>query len=573
MELTIVLDDNNAKHLEVQKSDIGSANVVNDDCSIKDVVFQEPHSGTVPELLKVDEKSSVINSLVDDAGATVTEEHCIVTKGYDSEKVSKEVSVSSVKDDELVVRDGDAIGSIPESVQHNETNLEEIADVLLSGNSSEHTLSPLKASLSVNEGFVQKLPIITPLKAQCPHVDGSYSSIDQSAPIPEVTTQEYIQEDTPEKVKKYIELVEEESDVDDSKLERIWGEEGKNVTEDVATKDSRKGKAKSSETIDTYNDLLVKNYDIILSRTLQQQRNKSLDELSHQEYVLADFLFYSEYKYVSRLSIDEDNPTVIEENEELRHTLESLVLLEIINPANPDIHVCMSKTDFLSLAPWTWLTGASIDACSYVFNREEEKPGNPRRFWFNLLPFRKKKERIDSIISEREIDLEKAKDNPHYDTMKVEWLKDKEKMTYRDSSFFSDKYGKSMSSWEKMFPNNSIHHADLCRILQSFLQGNRIKRHSFDGLHHWKRRTIPFTLRSNQNDFDYDLVSYKENRKKQEVLKDCALWSTTKSSLFQRQTRRKDKEKHLENLQAKRVEKVFEEDQKIKEERARHEQE
>ncbi|KAL2894361.1 Protein unc-80, partial [Bienertia sinuspersici] len=44
--------------------------------------------------------------------------------------------------------------------------------------------------------------------------------------------------------------------------------------------------------------------------------------------------------------------------------------------------------DFLSLAPKTWLAGASIDACSYVFNRrEEEKPGTPRRFWFNILPF------------------------------------------------------------------------------------------------------------------------------------------------------------------------------------------
>ncbi|KAL2921634.1 Membrane-bound lytic murein transglycosylase F, partial [Bienertia sinuspersici] len=292
---------------------------------------------------------------------------------------------------------------------------------------------------------------------------------------------------------------------------------------------------------------------------------------------------------------------LIEENEELRHTLESSVLLEIIDPTNPDIHVCMNKTNFLSLAPQTWLTGDSIDACSYVFNRrEEEKPGNPRR---------KKKGRMDSIIAEREIDLEKAKDNPHYDTMKAEWLKDKEKMTYRDSSFFSDKCRQSIGSWEKMFPDNNIRHADLCCILQSFLQGNRIKRHGFDGLHHWKRRTIHFTWRSNQSDFDcgiyslkpmewydggnekdpittisiaytknlahlaIDLVSYKENRRKQEVLKDCALWSTTKPSLIQRQTRRKDKEKHLANLRAKKVEKVFEEDQKIREERARQEQE
>ncbi|KAL2929228.1 Cysteine synthase [Bienertia sinuspersici] len=429
---------------------------------------------------------------------------------------------------------------------------------------------------------------------------------------------------------EYIDLVQEESDVDDSNLEKLifsdieksienfsstdeeikkeFGEEdGKNVTEDVGTskmqpvsfhkeeeeipssknddcfaaetEDSRKGKAESSETIDSYNDLPVTNCDIIVSRTLQLQRNKYLDEFSDQE----------QYKDVSRLSIDEDNPAVIEENEELRHTLESLVLLEFINPANPDIHVCMTKTDFLSLDPNTWLTGASIDACSYVFNRrEEEKPGNPRRFWFNILPFnyinwlidkRKKKERIGSIIVEREIDLEKAKDNPHYDTMKGEWLKDKKKITCRDSTFFSDKCRQSMSSWEEMFPNNNIRHSDLIFVpthlsnhftvlivmfCKDFLQGNRIKRHGFDGLHHWKRKTIPFSWRSNQNDFDcgiycvkamqwydggnekkdpittlstnltrcqlaIDLVSYKENRREPEVLKDCALWSTNKA--------------------------------------------
>ncbi|KAL2897738.1 Type II iodothyronine deiodinase, partial [Bienertia sinuspersici] len=148
-----------------------------------------------------------------------------------------------------------------------------------------------------------------------------------------------------------------------------------------------------SETIDSYNDLPVANCDIIVSRTLQLQRNKYLAELSDQERVLADFLFYSEYNDVSMLSIDENNPA-------------------------------------------TWLTGASIDACSYVFNRrEEEKPGTPRRFWFNILPF--------------------------------------------------------------------------CHVLQSFLQGNRIKRRGFDGLHHWNRRTIPFTWRSNQNDFDCGVYCIK----------------------------------------------------------------
>ncbi|KAL2923577.1 Sentrin-specific protease [Bienertia sinuspersici] len=153
---------------------------------------------------------------------------------------------------------------------------------------------------------------------------------------------------------------------------------------------------------------------------------------------------------------------------------------------------------------------------------------------------------------------------------------------------------------------------ELCHVLQSFLQGNRIKRRGFDGLHHWNRRTIPFTWRSNQNDFDcgvycikamewydgwnekkhpittlstaytknlsrchlaIDLVSYKENRRKQEDLKGCALWSARKPFLIQQQKKRKDKEKHLENLRVKRVEKVFVEDEKIEKERERREQE
>ncbi|KAL2900611.1 Acyl-CoA Delta(11) desaturase, partial [Bienertia sinuspersici] len=368
---------------------------------------------------------------------------------------------------------------------------------------------------------------------------------------------------------------------------------------------------------------------------LKLQRNKYLAELSDQERILADFLFYSEYKDVSILSIDENNPAVIQQNEELRHNLECSVLLDIVNPANPDMHMLV-----------------------LIFSIEEKKkkPGTPRRFWFNILPFnyinwlideRKKKEYIESIIAEKEIDLEKAKDNPCYDTMKAEWLKDKQKMTYRESAFFADKCRQSMSEWEKMFPNNSNHFTvlvfniqksmiedidnrsdnksfaiygekpydkvyELCHVLQSFLQGNRIKRRGFDGLHHWNRRTIPFTWRSNQNDFDcgvycikamewyddwnekkhpittlstaytknlsrchlaIDLVSYKENRRKQEVFKECALWSARKPFLIQQQKKRKDKEKHLENLRVKRVEKVFLEDEKIKKERERHEQE
>ncbi|KAL2901096.1 U3 small nucleolar RNA-associated protein 6 [Bienertia sinuspersici] len=286
-------------------------------------------------------------------------------------------------------------------------------------------------------------------------------------------------------------------DVGSTKMEQVSVD---NEEKEIAD-DKNQLKAESSEGIDNYNDLPVANCDIIVSRTLQ----------------LVQRCVY--------LSVDENNPAVIQQNEELRHNLECSVLLDIVNPANPDMHVCMTKTDFLSLAPKTWLTGASIDSCSYLFNRsEEENPGTPRRdfglTYFHFFSFqlnyinwlideRKKKEKIESIIAEKEIDLEKAKDNPCYDTMKAEWLKDKQKMTYRESAFFADKCRQSMSEWEKMFPNNSIFYADLCHVLQSFLQGNRIKRRGFDGLHHWNRRTIPFTWRSNQNDFDCGVYCIK----------------------------------------------------------------
>ncbi|KAL2904351.1 putative dual-specificity RNA methyltransferase RlmN, partial [Bienertia sinuspersici] len=382
-------------------------------------------------------------------------------------------------------------------------------------------------------------------------------------------------------------------DVGSTKMEQVsLHNEEKEIADD-----NNQLKEESTEGIDSYNDLPVVNCDIIVSRTLQLQRNKYLASYQIKNASWLIFSFYSEYKVMSILSIDENNPAVIQQNVELRHNHECSVLLDIINPANPDMHVCMTKMDFLSLAPKTWLTGASIDACSHLSIEEKKKNLELPENYINwLIDERKKKEYIESIIAEKEIDLEKAKDNPCYDTMKAEWLKDKQKMTYRESAFFADKCRQSMSEWEKMFPNNS----------------NRIKRRGFDGLHHWNRRTIPFTWRSNQNDFDcgvycikamewydgwnekkhpittlstaytknlsrchlaIDLVSYKENRRKQEVFKECALWSARKPFLIQQQKKRKDKEKHLENLRVKRVEKVFVEDEKIKKERERHEQE
>ncbi|KAL2930377.1 Chromosomal replication initiator protein DnaA, partial [Bienertia sinuspersici] len=501
-----------------------------------------------------------ISSTVD-TGAIVTEEisakDISVTDnaiGDDSKDVDEGVSVSSPKDGQLIVADAGATGGTPEALEGDQSNKIQNDDDVASEKSSEHTPSPK---------FLVQLEILD---------DGSYSSVDRSARIPDVDIPEYIPQNTPEKVKEYIDLVEEEIDVDDSHLESLisdieksienysstdedikkeLGEEvGKNVMEDVgSTKmeqvsvdneekeiadDKNQLKAESSEGIDSYNDLPVANCDIIVSRTLQLQRNKYLAELSDQERILADFLFYSEYQDVSILSVDENNPAVIQQNEELRHTLECSVLLDIVNPANPDMH-------------------------NYIN-------------W--LIDERKKKEKIESIIAEKEIDLEKAKDNPCYDTMKAEWLKDKQKMTYRESAFFADKCRQSMSEWEKMFPNNS----------------NRIKRCGFDGLHHWNRRTIPFTWRSNQNDFDCGVYCIKAmewydgwNEKKHPIttlstaytknLSRCHLAIDLKAISHSKQKKRKDKEKHLENLRVKRVEKVFVEDEKIKKERERHEQE
>ncbi|KAL2900504.1 Chromosomal replication initiator protein DnaA, partial [Bienertia sinuspersici] len=537
-----------------------------------------------------------ISSTVD-TGAIVTEEisakDISVTDnaiGDDSKDVGEGVSVSSPKDGQLIVADAGATGGTPEALEGDQSNKIQNDDDVASEKSSEHTPSP--QVFAPTGDFSESLPIVTPLKVQRPHDDGSYSSVDRSARIPDVDIPEYIPQNTPEKVKEYIDLVEEEIDVDDSHLESLISDIEKSIENYSST-------------------------DEDIKKELGEEVGKNVLEdvgSSKMQQVSVD----NEEKEIA----DDKNQLKAESSEELRHTLECSVLLDIVNPANPDMHVCMTKTDFLSLAPKTWLTGASIDACSYLFNRrEEENPGTPRKFWFNILPFnyinwlideRKKKEKIESIIAEKEIDLEKAKDNPCYDTMKAEWLKDKQKMTYRESAFFADKCRQSMSEWEKMFPNNSILYADLCHVLQSFLQGNRIKRRGFDGLHHWNRRTIPFTWRSNQNDFDcgvycikamewydgwnekkhpittlstaytknlsrchlaIDLVSYKENRRKQEVLKECALWSARKPFLIEQQKKRKDKEKHLQNLRVKRVEKVFVEDEKIKKERERHEQE
>ncbi|KAL2943432.1 Chromosomal replication initiator protein DnaA, partial [Bienertia sinuspersici] len=506
-----------------------------------------------------------------DTGAIVTEEisakDISVTDnaiGDDSKDVDEGVSVSSPKDGQLIVADAGATVGTPEALDGDQSNKIQNDDDVASEKSSEHTPSP--QVFGPTGDFSESLPIVTPLKVQRPHDDGSYSSVDRSARIPDVDIPEYVPQNTPEKVKEYIDLVQEEIDVDDSHLESLISDIEKSI-ENYSSTDEDIKKELGEE--------VGKNVleDVGSSKMQQVSVDNEEKEIADDKNQLKAESG-EEYQDVSILSVDENNPAVIQQNEELRHTLQCSVLLDIVNPANPDMHICMTKMDFLSLAPKTWLTGASIDACSYLFNKEKKKilelQENFGLTYFHFFSFqlnyinwlideRKKKEKIESIIAEKEIDLEKAKDNPCYDTMKAEWLKDKQKMTYRESAFFADKCRQSMSEWEKMFPNNSIFYADLCHVLQSFLQGNRIKRRGFDGLHHWNRRTIPFTWRSNQNDFDCGVYCIKAmewydgwNEKSIQLLH-----FQQYPFLIEQQKKRKDKEKHLQNLRVKRVEKVL----------------
>ncbi|KAL2928837.1 60 kDa heat shock protein mitochondrial, partial [Bienertia sinuspersici] len=428
-----------------------------------------------------------------DTGAIVTEEisakDILVTDnaiGDHSKHVDEGVSVSSPKDGQLIVADAGATGSTPEVLEDDQTNKIQNDDDVPSEKSSEHTPSP-KVFVPTGD-FGEILPIVTPLKVQRPHDDGSYSSIDRSARIPDVAIPEYIPQNTPKKVKEYIDLVEEEIDVDDSHLESLISDIEKSI-ENYSS---------------TYEDIKKEFGEEVGKNVIEDVGSTKMKQVSVD----------NEEKEIA----DDKNQLKAESSEELRHNLECSVLLDIVNPANPYMHMLV-----------------------LIFSIEEKKK-------ILELPedLEKKKEKIESIIAEKVIDLEKAKDNPCYDTMKAEWLKDKQKMTYGESAFFADKCRQSMSEWRKCFQTT---------------------RRGFDGLHHWNRRTIPFTWRSNQNDFGCGVYCIKAmewydgwNEKKHPI--------TTLST----QKKRKDKEKHLENLRVKRVEKVFVEDEKIKKERERHEQ-
>ncbi|KAL2897520.1 Sentrin-specific protease 1 [Bienertia sinuspersici] len=281
-------------------------------------------------------------------------------------------------------------------------------------------------------------------------------------------------------------------------------------------------------------------------RTLQQWRNNYVDELTLEEGVLVDSVFYSEYEDVSRISIDEYDPIVSAHNAKLRFNLESSVLLEIVNPVNPEIPVY---------------------ACSYKFIEERKKSQEiPKDFgsayfhfcfllrqsmssWEKLFP--------NNNIRDADLIFVPAHLDNHFTVLVLNVDKKPiEDIDNRSDNKHFKRYGEE--PYDRVF--------EMCRVLQSFLQGNRINRRCLNGLHHWKRRTISFPWRSNQNIHDcgiYSVNAMKWYDGGNEKMEPISTFSTI----------RKDKERHLLTLPPKRVEKVFEEDQKIREDRARHEKE
>ncbi|KAL2938175.1 Agglutinin-like protein 5 [Bienertia sinuspersici] len=81
---------------------------------------------------------------------------------------------------------------------------------------------------------------------------------------------------------------------------------------------------------------------------------------------------------------------------------------------------------------------------------------------------------------------------------------------------------------------------ELCHVLQIFYQAMEW----YDGVNENKHPittlSIAYTKNLSRCHLAIDLVGYRENRRKQEVLKECALWSTTKPFLIQQQKKRKD---------------------------------
>ncbi|KMT19306.1 hypothetical protein BVRB_1g013120 [Beta vulgaris subsp. vulgaris] len=211
----------------------------------------------------------------------------------------------------------------------------------------------------------------------------------------------------------------------------------------------------------------VNNHGIILCRSLQQY-NKYLSDLSPEQRLLVDYLFYNEFEDLSFMSLDIDSEEVKMKNHIMQSELQSDLIVDFDNP-HSNYAVQLYKFDLISMPRQGWLTSAVIDGCACMFNRqEEESPSATRRFWFNIMPF-VKKVKVDSEIAENEIILKKLEGTSEYDQKLKEWEEKKKKLVIKDDDLYYNKCKEAISSWVKSFPGNDIREAELCRAFDSFI--------------------------------------------------------------------------------------------------------
>ncbi|XP_057248342.1 uncharacterized protein LOC130590289 [Beta vulgaris subsp. vulgaris] len=213
----------------------------------------------------------------------------------------------------------------------------------------------------------------------------------------------------------------------------------------------------------------VNNHGIILCRSLQHY-NRYLSDLSPDQRLLVDYLFYNEYEDVAYMSLDTDSEEVKMKNDIMQSELTSDLIVDFDNP-HSNYAVQLYKFDLISMPRQGWLTSGVIDGCAFMFNRqEEESPSATRRFWFNIMPFnyinwlcaeKVKKVQFESEIAENEIILKNLEGTRQYDQKFKEWEENKKKLITKDDDLFYKKCKEAISSWVKSFPRNDIREAEL----------------------------------------------------------------------------------------------------------------
>ncbi|XP_057251645.1 uncharacterized protein LOC125499119 [Beta vulgaris subsp. vulgaris] len=431
------------------------------------------------------------------------------------------------------------------------------------------------------EGVGSSIPIITPVNVKYPRCDGSYS--DQSSyksykpqkqskseiPATPELLKGWDYDPSSEKVGKVVRVKEPGDDYDDEGLEDLIdriADHGVESSSDKAKKeeDDNEAGVVSSSTPGLH-AVPVNNHGIILCRSLQHY-NRYLSDLSPDQRLLVDYLFYNEYEDVAYMSLDTDSEEVKMKNDIMQSELTSDLIVDFDNP-HSNYAVQLYKFDLISMPRQGWLTSGVIDGCAFMFNRqEEESPSATRRFWFNIMPFnyinwlcaeKVKKVQFESEIAENEIILKNLEGTRQYDQKFKEWEENKKKLITKDDDLFYKKCKEAISSWVKSFPRNDIREAELifvpvhkddhytvlvlnkkakrienidnrtdmkdidrykheefngltyfCRAFDSFMQ-ETMRCRDFDRLHHWQTSTLYFPWRSKDNNFDCGVYAIK----------------------------------------------------------------